>query len=403
MKILQICHRVPYPPIDGGNIAMMNMALALIESGNELHQFALNTSRHFVETSTVPADLQSKLNLSSSAIDTNIKIHSLIANLFTNESYNIVRFYSKSAEEHLKELLKQTAFDIVQLETLYTTPYIECIRKNSHAKIVLRAHNAEHIIWQRLVHKEKNPFRKNYIRLLASRLRTYEIETLQKIDALIPITDVDESIFHRLHYRGPVLTVPVSLDLNDYQVNDNDKLELCLFHLGSMDWMPNLEAVEWFLKECWPTVHAQHPGLKLYLAGRSFPDSIIRANHPNVICEGRIEDAHSYMEKKQIMIVPLHSGSGMRVKIIQGMALGKTIISTSIGAEGIPVTPDKNILIADTPDQFISAVNRCIDDYEFCMQTGRQARKFAEDHYSNAAVGKQLSLFYRALLRIRKN
>jgi glycosyltransferase involved in cell wall biosynthesis len=375
------------------------MALSLIDDKIELHQFALNTNKHFVNPESIPADLRKKLNFESETIDTAVKFPDILWNLFSTESYNIVRFYSKKAEQKILELINKTKFDIIQLETLYACPYIDSIRENSKAKLVLRAHNVEHIIWQRLVVKEKNPFKKNYIRLLAARLRKYELETLSKIDAILPITSVDEAIFRRLQYRGPILTLPVSINLNDYHYDPKEKTEVCLFHLGSMDWMPNVEAVEWFLEKCWPSLNKMFPDLKLYLAGRSFPDEIINVHHPNVICEGRIENAHSYMREKQMMIVPLHSGSGMRVKIIQGMALGKTIISTSVGAEGIPATNGLNILLADTPENFISAVQSCINDRQRCIEIGNNARKFAETHYSNEAVGKQLGLFYRALLR----
>jgi glycosyltransferase involved in cell wall biosynthesis len=401
LKILQICHRVPYPAIDGGNIAMMNMALSLENAGHELHQFALNTKKHFVRTEEVPVALKNKLHFESAVIDTSVTLPGIILNFFSTNSYNITRFYSKDVEEQILSRVRSESFDIIQLETLYAAPYIDCIKKNSKAKIVLRAHNVEHIIWQRLVKKEKNIFKKKYLGFLARRLRKFEFETLKKIDALVPITSVDEKFFLKMHYRGPVLTVPVSIDINDYPFIKSAQSEISLFHLGSMDWLPNREAIEWFLDNCWPVLHKLFPALKLFLAGRSFPQEIIDCNHPNVICEGRIENANSYMQNKQIMIVPLHSGSGMRVKIIQGMALGKTIISTSIGAEGIPATNRLNILIADSPEEFISTIKSCIDNFQQCREIGANARKFIEEHYSNEAVGRQLGIFYKALLKLR--
>jgi glycosyltransferase involved in cell wall biosynthesis len=400
MKILQICHRIPYPPIDGGNIAMMNMALALKEAGHEVHQFALNTSKHYVDPDTIPRPLKEKLHFHSFKIDTKIKGSGLLKNLFTSESYNIVRFFNREIENELINILRKNNFDIVQLETLFTTPYISCIRKNSSAKIVLRAHNVEHIIWHRLSLKEINPVKKKYLKFLAGRLKKYELDTLRDIDALIPITPVDENTFRQFHFQRPILTLPLSIDVSDYSFNPETETEMCLFHLGSMDWMPNVEGVEWFLDHCWQKIHKIFPALKLYLAGRSFPDFIRNENHPNVICEGRIENAHEYMLKKQVMIVPLHSGSGMRVKIIQGMALGKTIISTSIGAEGIPAEHEKNILIADSPEVCISLVKRCVENPLWCRQIGINARKFAVENYSNAAVGHQLGIFYNALKKL---
>ena len=397
MKILQICHRIPYPAIDGGNIAMMNIAHALIEAGNEVHQFALNTKKHFVNALMLPEELRNTLHFNSVAIDTKVSVKGIINNLFTSDSYNIIRFFSKEVEKELEKVLRANNFDIVQLETLFTAPYIECLKKNTTAKIVLRAHNVEHIIWERLAKEENNIFRKNYLKLLSKRLRKYELETLKNIDALVAITSVDETTFRELSFTGPMITVPVSLNFKEYFFDENEETEMALFHLGSMDWMPNREAVEWFLKKCWPKIHSILPSLKLYLAGRLFPQEIIDANYPNVICEGKIENSHSYMRKKQIMIVPLLSGSGMRVKIIQGMALGKTIISTRIGAEGIPVENGKNIFFADTPEEFIKVISHCIKNPQTCKQSGINGRKFAEENYSNQSAGKRLEIFYKAL------
>ena len=400
MRILQICHRIPYPAVDGGNIAMMNMALALLEAGHEVHQFALNTTKHFIDPSCLPDDLREKLHFTSVKIDTTIRRSGAFRNLFTNESYNVVRFYNDEVERSLEKTLHANTFDIVQLETLFTTPYINCIRKNSGAKIVLRAHNVEHIIWDRLADKERNIIRKRYLRMLASRLRKYELETLKLIDALVPITPVDENIFRKFHFKRPVLTTPMSIDIKEYLFDNKKTAAMNLFHLGSMDWMPNHEGVSWFLENCWTEIHRQHPQLNLYLAGRNFPQEIMDRNFPNTFCEGRIEDAQTYMSDKQIMIVPLLSGSGMRVKIVQGMALGKTIISTTIGAEGIPAEHGKNILIADTPQDFINVVGKCIDNEEWTRSIGNKARKFAIDHYSNASVGHQLGLFYNAIKKL---
>lgn len=398
MKILQICHRIPFPAIDGGNIAMMNMALALIEAGHEVHQFALNTKKHFVDIHSIPIELQNKLHFRSVKIDTKICLTGVIKNLFTTDSYNIVRFFNTDIEQELKSILQNNTFDVIQLESLYTTPYINCIKENSSAKIILRAHNAEHIIWERLAKSENNIVKKYYLKFLARRLKKYEVNVLKFIDAILPITTVDEIVFKGLNFSKPIVTVPISLDFKEYTFDENEKTEMCLFHLGSMDWMPNVEAIKWFLEKCWKQVHSIYPDLKLYLAGRSFPREIIDAKYPNVICEGKIADAHLYMRKKQIMIVPLHSGSGIRVKIIQGMAMGKTIISTTIGAEGISIENEKNILLADTPEEFINVIGKCILNQQMCHQIGKSGRFFAELHYSNTAVGKKLDNFYKSLI-----
>jgi glycosyltransferase involved in cell wall biosynthesis len=261
----------------------------------------------------------------------------------------------------------------------------------------MRAHNVEHIIWERLYSSEKNRLRKWYLKLLAKRLKQYEIQHLNNLDAILPITPDDETIFKNLGCSIPLHVTPLGIDLDDYVPSPEKISAPSLFHLGSMDWLPNLEAIDWFLENCWARIHAERPQLKLYLAGRGFPKRLVDARHPNVVCEGEISDSNEYMRTKQVMVVPLLSGSGMRVKIIQGMALGKTIISTSIGAEGIQYTNGKNILIANTPEEFAAAVARCMNDEVFTISVGKAARQLITGQYSNEAIGKSVSGFYREL------
>jgi polysaccharide biosynthesis protein PslH len=400
LKILQLCHRVPYPPVDGGNIAMLNIALALIKNGVTVHEFALNTKKHFTDPDNIPENLRNDLHFSSVKIDTSLQLKGIVKNLFNSDSYNVSRFYSTDAEAAIQEILVREKFDIVQLETLFTAPYIPVIRKYSDAKIVLRAHNVEHIIWERLTQASKDFAKKQYLHFLSKRLKRYELDTLNEIDALVPITPVDEAVFHSLGFRRPMISLPLGIELSDYSFDKNKKANIEMFHLGSMDWLPNIEAVKWFLSKCWNEIHDELPDLKLHLAGRSFPDDIRTTQYPNVFCSGKIENAQDYMRDKQVMIVPLLSGSGMRVKIIQGMAMGKTIISTTIGAEGIDATAGKDILLADTPIEFLAVIRRCVENPEWCRSVGNNAYELIREKYSNEVTGKKLKEFYEKLLLV---
>ena len=165
-----------------------------------------------------------------------------------------------------------------------------------------------------------------------------------------------------------------------------------------MDWMPNVEAVEWFLKNCLNEVSRRFPTLKIYFAGRGMPDHLKELGNDNTVFIGTVENGQQYIQSKSIMIVPLLSGSGMRVKIIQGMAMGKAMISTTIGSEGIAYTNGKNILIADSPEEFIAAIEKCVNNKQFCKSLGREAMKLAEEKYSNEAIGRSLNGFYKDLI-----
>lgn len=398
MNILQLCHRVPFPPTDGGNIAMLNLSMSLVSNGNRVKIFALNTIKHFVNTPSLPDYFIKEMQLEAVTTDTSINPFSAFFNLFTGKSYNISRFYNKQFEKRLKQILNENNYDVIQLESLFMLPYLSCIRKNTKAKVALRAHNVEHIIWEQLQRSTKNRLKKWYLQLLAKRLKSYEVMHLNELDAILPITADDEAVFRNLGCKIPMLVTPLGINLKDYKTTTDKKTEWCLFHLGSMNWMPNQEGVNWFLEHCWTMIHDQFPDLNLYLAGRGFPKKLAEAGYHNVICEGEISDSTNYSVNKQIMIVPLLSGSGMRVKIIQGMALAKTIISTSIGAEGIQVTNGKNILIADTPQQFFDAVKKCMEDKYFAEQVGNAGRKLVAEKYSNEVIGKNVTGFYQRLI-----
>jgi glycosyltransferase involved in cell wall biosynthesis len=397
MKVLQLCLRIPFPANDGGNIAMSGLAEGLVSQGIQLKMLALNTKKHWVNPESLSKKIITDYNLESVPIDTEVNVADAFLNLFSSESYNIKRFYSSSFETKLSEVLKEESYDVILLESLFMAPYIHVARKNSKAKIVLRSHNVEHVIWQRLTANAKNPIKKFYLGLLAKRLRSYEIKILSEVDALIPITDEDKSSYTRLGCLKPMQSIPVGIDLNQYPDQRDTASPLSLFHLGSMDWRPNAEGVQWFLKECWQMIHHKFPSLKLFLAGRNFSTEISDRKDEGVLFEGEVKDAHAFMQGKQIMVVPLKSGGGMRVKIIQGMALGKTIISTTIGAEGIEYTNNRNILIADTPEEILSAVSKCIDNKEFCFQIGREARQLAVEKYSNEMLGKKAVKFLQSI------
>ena len=397
MKVLLLCHHVPYPPSDGGKIAMFSMAKSLAEAGHEVHIFALNPSRNFVDPDKIDSDFKKRFHLQSISIDTGLKVSGVISTLINGKSYNISRFFREDIEKKLVSLVSSEQFDIIQFETIFCTPYIDAIKSACKSKIVLRAHNVENLIWKRLSEVETRLVKRRYLKILAGRLRKYENRLLAKMDGIVPISKVDEQWFKKSGFKGKVQTCPLGIDLTHYPFQPFAESKRKLFHLGSMDWMPNIEAIEWFLETCWSSIHSAFPDLKFHMAGKNFPAHLENPHLPNVICDGKVDKAIDYMEDKQFLIVPLKSGSGVRVKIIEGLALGKTIISTTVGAEGIEVENGKNILIANTPEQFLNAIEKVLQSNDFAKLLGENARRLAEEKYSLQSVGVLMSDFYKSL------
>ncbi len=398
MKILQLCSKIPFPPKDGGSIAMNILTQGLIQSGNEVDVLAIKTPKHFINTEDIDAAYRKQTKYESVFIDTSIKPMDAFLNLFSSQSYNIVRFYSKAFEDRLIERLNTTSFDIIQLETLWVAPYLTTIRKYSNAKIVLRSQNVEYSIWERLAETTKNPIKKIYLNLLAKRLKKYELNLLNAYDSIATITEIDAIAFKNAGCKLPIIHIPFGIDLVKYKEDKSTTEFPSIFHLGAMDWMPNCDAIKWFLEHVWVKVNQQHPDLKLYLAGRNMPEWLKQLNVKNVVIEGEVPDSQKFINSKSIMIVPLSSGGGMRVKIIEGMALGKTIISTAIGSEGIEYENGKNMLVANTAQEFTDAINKCVSDKSYCDTISKNARLLVENKYDNKKICEKLSAFYKTLI-----
>lgn len=398
MKILQICSKIPFPSKDGGSIAMNILTQGLIECGNDVKVLAVNTPKHFIDDNSIDIEYRNKTSYQSVFIDTSVKPLDAFLNLFSNESYNIIRFYSKTFEKVLIDILSQQQFDIVHLETLWVSPYVDTIRKHSKAKIVLRSQNVEYLIWERLAEGAANPLKKLYLQLLAKRLKKYELEMLNKYDGIAAITDLDALSYKKSGCTSPMVHIPFGVDSAKYKADSSTTEFPSVFHIGAMDWMPNSDGIKWILDNVWGKVQTRQPNVKLYLAGRNMPDWMKQLNMKNVVVEGEVPDSHTFINSKSIMIVPLSSGGGMRVKIIEGMALGKTIISTSIGAEGIEYENNKNIIIADTADEFVQAIVKCINDKTFAESIGNNAKALVEMKYDNQKICKNLVDFYQEIV-----
>lgn len=398
MNILQVCSKIPFPPKDGGSIAMDILTHGLINAGNKVDVLAVNTAKHFANIEDVDINYRNKTNYQLVFIDTSIKPIDAFLNLFSNKSYNISRFYSLDFEKVLIEKLKMDDYDVVQLETLWVTPYIDVIRKYSKAKIVLRSQNIECMIWERLAEDAGNPIKKMYLKLLAKRLKTYEYNVLNKFDAIATITELDSTVYRKMGCTLPIIHVPFGIDLEKYKIDSSNLEKPSVFHIGAMDWRPNADGIDWFLATIWPNVSVKNTKIKLYLAGRKMPDWLLQFKMNNVVIEGEVADSHQFINSKSIMIVPLTSGGGMRVKIIEGMAFGKTIISTSVGAEGIDYEDGKNILIANSEKEFEEAILKCINNNDFSDSIGRNARILAESKYNNQLICNKLSDFYQNLV-----
>lgn len=398
MRILQICHKVPFPPKDGGCIAMNQLTMGMIAEGHQVKVLAVNTPKHFTDIEKLPEDYRSKTNIEAVFIDTKVKAIPAFLNLFSSASYNISRFYSKSFEKKLIQLLSEEQYDIVLLESLFVSMYSPVIKERTKARIVFRAHNIEHKLWERNALASSNSLKKIYFKILAKRLKKYEESSLDFFDAIAAITKEDAAWFKDEKFSGPVKVIPFGIDIDKILSEKETSSEsLSIFHLGAMDWQPNVEGVNWFLNNVWEKINEIYPDMKLYLAGRKMSGDLKNLNKKNVIIVGEVKDAHLFMRSKGLMIAPLLSGGGMRVKIIEGMALGKVIVTTTVGAEGINYSNGKNIIIADDPKGFVDAVSKYVLSDDHLSDIGKNAKTLASEQYNNADISRDLTGLFNSI------
>ncbi|MBN1821162.1 MAG: glycosyltransferase family 4 protein [Prolixibacteraceae bacterium] len=396
MKLLLITNKVPYPANDGGSIATLNMVKGLSACGIQVTVLSMITLKHSVSLNEIPEKIRTLAIFRLVKVPAPITITGLLNNLiFSTLPYNAERFIDKDFTKELVAVLTSVDFDIVQMEGLYVCPYIKIVRQLSKAKIVYRAHNIEHEIWDRSVLLAKG-FKKLYLKILSRRIRKFETGLLNTYDYLVPITSRDGEYLNKLGNTKPVHVSQSGFDLLEIQKGKQEVEFPSLFHIGALDWAPNQEGLLWFVRNCWPEILEKYPTLKFYVAGRNAPawlENDLKVK--GIVYLGEIEDAHEFIRSKSIMVVPLFSGSGMRIKIIEGMALGKVIVSTGIGTEGINTTHKKNILVADKKEEFIEIICNLAGNKKLCGEIGSEAVRFIQENFDNTVIAEKLVSFFK--------
>ncbi len=440
-----LCSRFPYPPRDGGSIAMNNMIKAFHSEGHEVTVFAMNTPKHYSHIRDLPEKVLERAEYHAVDINTSIKWLDLLANLiFSKQSYHVQRFSSQGFASTLETLLSEKVsqlgkdkegknkkkgdekepYDFVQLETAYMAVYIPVLRKYlKKAKIVLRAHNIEHEIWERHAANASSPFKQYYYAVTAERIKKFELGIIQdkasskKVDAIIPVTKRDEDLFKKLKAEPQIFVSGVGLDyplisskenslvqqLDEKYPTDTQKeayltnRSKMVYHIGSMDWQPNLEGLDWFLKKVWPKVNKRFPDSSLHLAGRNMPTYYRSMKQEGIVIAGEVEDAFEFMFSRGIMVVPLRSGSGIRVKILEGMAMKRPIVATPIAVEGIGAKHGQHLLIAESPNEFANCLSILLETPSLGETLGKNGAELVKKSFNYRDLAKKLTDFYASL------
>ena len=377
MKVLYITSKPIFPTIDGGCVAMERFLATLLRADIVVKHLLLETDKHQFKLSAYPDEIYQKTRAEHVKINTQVTPFGALGHLFKSGSYNIDRFYDSKMSALIQKCLSDEKYDSVIFDSLFTTPYLEEIRSAFNGKLYIRTHNVECDLWKGYA-KEASGLKKWYLNRLAKDLEKYEMDTLSSIDGIFSISAIDSDRFADLGIKTPIHNISVAVENSKLEHDYSNNKP---YHLGSMDWIPNQEAVERLI-ELIPQIRSSIPEMELHIAGLNAENYVKSNKEQGIVVHGFVKKIYSFGSEHGILVTPIQSGSGIRIKILEAMAIGIPVITTSIGAQGIDYHSSQCMMIADTDKEFVEGVIRLITDQGLREKIGSNAIDYIRKNHT---------------------
>jgi glycosyltransferase involved in cell wall biosynthesis len=393
MRVLLLTQVLPYPPDSGPKVKTYHVLKYLAQQHDvTLVSFVRDSDKpeyvHHLETLcerviTVPM-IRSKSR----------DLQHLGQSLIRGETWMMLRDESPAMRRVLAERAAGPAFDIVHADQLnmaqYALPFVNAYK-------VLDLHNALWMLYKRLA--ETLPLT-NPMKAILMRdwplLKRYEGAMCQRFDAVTTVTEEDRQLLRAAGASGPITVIPIAIDTDEQAPVSRQPSRPHIIHIGTMYWPPNIDGINWFLDGIYPLIKARLPEVHCTLVGSKPPHSIERRSRidHSVSVTGYVEDPMPIFQDASMMIVPIRSGGGMRVKILNALAQGIPMVSTTMGCEGILVEHNRDILLADEADDFASACVQLLTDSDLNHRISQAGRVTAEQHYDYRQACQALGAIY---------
>ena len=307
----------------------------------------------------------------------------------------IDKFLSPEVRRRYTELLASTTFDVVVCDFLVPGALMHW---QTRPPTILFTHNVEAQVWERHYKVTTNPLMKTACWLEARALAGVERRYVELADHVLAVSENDRAFF--LQYIAPnrVSVIPTGVDTEYFQPSAEPEQPDTLAFTGTMDWMPNEDGVVYFADKILPLIQRDIPTAAFWAVGRRPPRRVQALASDRVVVTGAVDDIRPYLAKAALCVVPLRSGSGTRIKIFEAMAMGKAVVSTTMGAEGLPVRHGENIILADEPADFGRQVVQLLRDPPRRAQLGRAARQLVEENYGWSSVAAHFDRIIQAVV-----
>ena len=399
MRILFFSITVPFPATDGGRIRVLNL----------LEQLARTEQITFLALQTTPEDQSGIDYLTGLGIDCHlverspslpsVTMDTVIRAITKRQPVTVSRYYSSKLEKLFHQLLDQKKIDLIHYEMFHAAQY----SLPTKIPTLLSTQNIDSYIWKRLAKETKNPVKKLIYWTQAKAFSRCERESYGEFSAATCVSANDQELLNRSCPQLPVHVIANGVDLDLYQVSEVIEEPETLIFTGSMDWYPNEDAVTFFLKSILPHVRQSYPNVRMLVVGQHPTDKLrqmveLANTNSEVIITGRVDDVKPYINRASVYVVPLRIGGGTRLKILEALALRKAVVSTTIGAEGLNLVDQQEIVLADQPDQFARAVIELLDDAQRRRSLGEKGRERVEKNYGWPAIVENLRQVYHNLV-----
>lgn len=302
-------------------------------------------------------------------------------NLVSSFPYAIKKYEAAAMSREINELARRDAFDLLVCDFLAPAANVP---RGLTTPTVLFQHNVEAMIWKRHYEVQTNPVKKTYLYGQWQKMRRFEKEMCRRFDCVIAVSAEDREQMKHEYGAEAVFDVPTGVDTEFFRPSGavQPKPHSLVF-TGSMDWLPNEDAIRYFVREIMPLIQTKLPDATLTVVGRNPPQALVDLSKedPSLIITGRVDDVRPYMESAAAYIVPLRIGGGTRLKIFEAMAMEKAVVSTTIGAEGLPLTDGVELLLADEAQTFADAVVKVLSDREYANQLGQRAAAVVRENH----------------------
>jgi polysaccharide biosynthesis protein PslH len=392
VNILVISAQFPYPPRSGFAMRVYQLTRQLArENRVTVLSYAGMQER---DGATALAQELPVRTVQRERTTTGVKRAAQMASLISKRPYSCRDVHSRRFQQAIDDLCANETFDVIQLESslLYAFNFPQGPR------LVLDEHNIEYEVFQRMCDGERSMARRLFNRVECARFRRFEERSWEQADGCIVTSEREARILSARGVKTPLAVVPNGVDLEYFRPSPHEFEPNTLVFNGILTYRPNLDAAYHLIDDIWPRVLDRCPDAQLTLVGRAYPAELRNLSRPGVTITGEVPDIRPYLEQAAVVGVPIRMGGGTRLKVVEGLAMGKAMVSTSLGCEGVAVRDGEHLLIGDDADTFAARVVELFRDPAAGAQLGRAGRALVERDYSWSLAGERIEALYERVV-----